>query len=259
MPPASGRRPMCPAHRVAYRRWHRGGRGNGQRPAFPAVIPEANLMAEPRNGVNLPSSVGLGRRIMVARTERGMSRETVAALCGRSEEWLRQIERGKRGTGLHMLAKLAEVLRVKNLADLIGEHAPTAVFVRPEHQALGDVRSAVVTFGPTDTQAGPGLTDVRERVKAAWLRRSLSHRDRTDLAAVLPGLIGDAQAVSRDAATPSQQRDANTLLAEVYHLGQLYLCYQDASELLWVVVDRAMSAALASEDPAAIGRAAWFS
>ncbi|HET6214265.1 MAG TPA: hypothetical protein VFE14_15480 [Micromonosporaceae bacterium] len=47
------------------------------------------------------------------------------------------------------------------------------------------------------------------------------------------------------------------MLAEAFHLGQLYACYQDASELLWVIVDRGTVAALESEDPVAIGRAAW--
>jgi DNA-binding transcriptional regulator YiaG len=60
----------------------------------------ADHMTEPRSAVGVPSSAGLGDRIRAARTARGMSRENVAALCGRSEQWLRQLERGKRGTGL---------------------------------------------------------------------------------------------------------------------------------------------------------------
>jgi hypothetical protein len=83
--------------------------------------------------------------------------------------------------------------------------------------------------------------------------------DRSDLAAVLPSLVVDAQRAARAASTPATREAAHRLLAEVYHLGQLYLCYQNAPELLWVVVDRAMSAAEASEDLATIGRAAWFS
>jgi hypothetical protein len=72
---------------------------------------------------------------------------------------------------------------------------------------------------------------------------------------MLPPLLVDAQKVARAVDAPAGHR----LAAEVYHLGQLYLCYQDVPELLWVVVDRAMSAALESEDAAAVGRAAWFS
>ena len=73
---------------------------------------------------------------------------------------------------------------------------------------------------------------------------------------MLPPLMVDAQRLVRTAGTPARREASHRLLADVYHLGQLYLCYQDAPELLWVVVDRAMSAALASGDAATIGRAA---
>lgn len=212
-----------------------------------------------RDNVGVPPGDGLGARVRAARTARGLSREAVAALCGRSEEWLRLIERGKRGTSLRMLAKLADVLRVRDLGELLGEHAPAAVYVRPEHPALGEIRRAVVAFGPVAEDMAPSPADLRARVRYAWRRRSASHRDRTDLAAVLPGLMVDAQRAARAGRSPAERRTAHRVLAEVYHLGQLYLCYQDAAELLWVVVDRAMAAAVESDSPAAVGRAAWFS
>ena len=46
----------------------------------------------PGDEVRLPAGRTLGARIKTARTQRGMTREATAALCGRSEEWLRQIE-----------------------------------------------------------------------------------------------------------------------------------------------------------------------
>jgi len=216
-------------------------------------------MAANSDSVGVPANGGLGGRIRSARMARGLSRAAVAALCGRSEEWLRQIERGKRGTSLHMLAKLADVLQVKDLVELLGDHAPTSAFVRPEHPALREYRKALAAFGPGDPESAPSAAALRSRIQHAWDRRSVSNRDRTDLAAMLPALTVDAQLTARAASTPADRRIAHRLLADVYHLGQLYLCYQDASELLWVVVDRAMNAALESESPAAIGRAAWFS
>src|SRR2546429_9524216 len=86
--------------------------------------------------VRIPAGAGLGARIKTIRTARGMTREAVAALCGRSEEWLRQIERGKRGTGLKMVARLAEVLKVGDLTELLGDDAPTAGYARPGHPPL---------------------------------------------------------------------------------------------------------------------------
>src|SRR2546430_1808343 len=206
--------------------------------------------------VRIPAGAGLGARIKTIRTARGMTREAVAALCGRSEEWLRQIERGRRGTSLHMVARLAEVLKVGDLTELLGDDAPTAVYVRPEHPALTKVRRALAGIGGAPP---PGLDELRSRVQQAWRIRSGSSPDRTDLAAVLPDLLVETQRRSGLPGPPPARRAAYRLLAEAYHLGQLYLCYQDAPELLWVVADRAMAAAQLSEDPAAIARAAWFS
>jgi transcriptional regulator with XRE-family HTH domain len=212
------------------------------------------------SGVGIPADRRFGDRVQIARTRRGLSREATAALCGRSEEWLRQIERGRRGTSLKMVSRLAEVLHVQDLTELLGDEAPTAVYARPEHPALGRVRRALSSYGAAaDDAVAPALDEVRQRVRQAWRLRAVSGRDRTDLAAVLPDLLVDAQRATRTAAPGADRRSALAVLADVYHLGQLYLCYQDAPELLWVVVDRAMSAAQESEDPAAIGRAAWFS
>src|SRR5438046_7595290 len=115
----------------------------------------------PGDEVRLPAGRTLGARIKTARTQRGMTREATAALCGRSEEWLRQIERGRRGTSLHMVARLAEVLKVGDLTELLGDDAPTAVYVRPEHHALTKVRRALAGIGGAPP---PGLDELRSRV-----------------------------------------------------------------------------------------------
>jgi hypothetical protein len=158
-----------------------------------------------------------------------------------------------------MVIRLAEVLKVSDLADLLGEDMPTALYARPEHPSLNEIRRALTSYGALGDDPTPSLDDVRQRVRHAWQLRAVSGRDRTDLVAVLPGLLIDAQRTVRASSTPARTRAGYRLLAEVYHLGQLYLCYQDAPELLWVVVDRAMSAAQASENTAAVARATWFS
>src|SRR6266511_532961 len=87
---------------------------------------------------------GLGERVKAARRRRGLSRRAAAELCGRSEEWLRKVEWGQRGTSLRMVARLAEVLRVP-LAELLGEGVSPSVWARPEHAGLGRVRAAMVS------------------------------------------------------------------------------------------------------------------
>ncbi|MGF1652563.1 MAG: helix-turn-helix domain-containing protein [Actinomycetales bacterium] len=199
----------------------------------------------------------LGARVAAARRRRGLSRQAAAELCGRSEEWLRKIERGQRGTSLRMVARLADVLKVADLSELLGDIVPTTLYARPEHGALAQVRAALaaVPSGGTDDPARK-VTALRADVASAWRLRSVSGRDRSDLAAVLPRLLLAAPAAVRGGDDP---REAHRLAAEVYHLGQLYLCYQDAPELLWVVVDRGMREALDADDPLAAARAAWFS
>lgn len=213
------------------------------------------------DGTRVGGDRGLGTRVAAARKRRGLSRLAVAELCGRSEEWLRKIERGQRGTSLRMIARLADVLRVADLAELIGEQAPTSLYVRPEHPALGQVRVALAMYGPPAADGDPAavLGGLRADLAAAWRLRSVSGRDRSDLAAVLPRLLAGGPRAVRSAPAGRRRREARRMLAEVYHLAQLYLCYQDASELLWVATDRGMGAALDADDPLAAARAAWFS
>ena len=63
---------------------------------------------------------GTGQRIARARRRRGLSQAVLAGLVGRSESWLSQVERGKRGIDSHsVLLRLAEVLRV-DIEELTG-------------------------------------------------------------------------------------------------------------------------------------------
>ena len=61
-----------------------------------------------------------GQRIARARRRRGLSQAVLPGLAGRSESWLSQVERGKRGIDSHsVLVRLAEVLRV-DIEELTG-------------------------------------------------------------------------------------------------------------------------------------------
>ena len=55
-----------------------------------------------------------GAGIARARRRRGLSQSVLAGLVGRSESWLSQVERGKRGVDSYVvLTRMAEVLRVE--------------------------------------------------------------------------------------------------------------------------------------------------
>ncbi|MFI0919908.1 helix-turn-helix domain-containing protein [Streptomyces smyrnaeus] len=205
--------------------------------------------------------VAFGQRVRVLRVRRGMSREVLAGLLGRSTSWVKQIEGGRlQMPKLPMVLRIAEVLRVGDLAELTGEGTvPTALFTGPGHRRLPEVRAAIDAFPfSARSREAPGVAYLREGLARAWAARHAAPHHRDVLGALLPGLIEDAQLAVLQADTAPQRRAAQSVLAETYALSQFFLAYQPDSALLWRAVERGMVAAQESEDPHAIGVAAWL-
>ncbi|MGK5679785.1 hypothetical protein [Actinoplanes sp. URMC 104] len=78
------------------------------------------------------------------------------------------------------------------------------------------------------------------------------------IGALLPDLIRDGQTAVRQADTAPGRRAAQSVLAEIYSLAQFFVAYQPDAALLWRVSERGLMAAQESEDPRAIGVAAWL-
>jgi len=78
---------------------------------------------------------------------------------------------------------------------------------------------------------------------------------RTAVAPLLPDLLHEARRAARGA---DDQRRALTLLAQVYHLAHVYLAYQSARDLVYLVADRGLMAAYEADDPAAVAAATWY-
>jgi transcriptional regulator with XRE-family HTH domain len=195
-----------------------------------------------------------GRRVRILRERAGKSRAVLGGLVGRSEEWVKSIETGKILTPrLPMLLHLAEVLGVKDLAELTGSQSlPVASVTKAGHPGTDQVAEALArTVRPTSAAR------VTERLSGAWSIWHGSSTERTAIAAVLPQLIIDARAVAR-ALDGVDRRRALAELAQVYHLTQLFLAHQPAVELVWLAADRAMTAAQDADDPNAIAVAAWY-
>src|SRR6516165_3297245 len=93
-----------------------------------------------------------GQRIARARRRRGLSQAVLAGLVGRSESWLSQVERGKRGVDSHsVLVRLAEVLRV-DIAELTGS-ADRDEAGRRAHPVASLIEQAMMGYrapGPVD-------------------------------------------------------------------------------------------------------------
>jgi transcriptional regulator with XRE-family HTH domain len=114
-----------------------------------------------------------GQRIARARRRRGLSQAVLAGLVGRSESWLSQVERGRRGIDSHSaLTRLAEILRV-DVAEIAGpepgttdpEHAhPAAPLIEQAMLGCGAPGQA----GPGQSERGAQMSHLRTRVRAAY-------------------------------------------------------------------------------------------
>ncbi|MFE9906397.1 helix-turn-helix domain-containing protein [Streptomyces achromogenes] len=201
-----------------------------------------------------------GQRVQILRERRGMSRSQLADFLDISPHTLKKIENGQQqAPGLDMVMRIAEALRVRDLADLTGR-ADTHVdlFIGPGHPRLAAVRAAIDTFPLASGVEPPPVAHLEARLRAAWKARHQAPNHREVIGKLLPDLIRDSQALVRHADSAIDRRAAQALLAQTYSLSQFFIAYQPDSSLLWRVAERGMIAAQESEDPHTIGVAAWL-
>ncbi|WP_258308647.1 helix-turn-helix transcriptional regulator [Streptomyces sp. NWU339] len=204
--------------------------------------------------------LAFGQRMQIYRQRRGMSRPVLAGLLDKSPSWVKQVESGQiQPPKLPMILRIAELLRVRDLADLTGDQSlHVELFIGPGHPRLAAVKAAVDAFPfPVDREA-PTTLHLRHRLDRAWTARHEAPNHREVVGELLPGLIRDAQLAVRQADSAVDRRAAQAILSEVYSLSQFFVAYQPDAALLWRVAERGMVAAQESEDPHVIGVAAWL-
>lgn len=201
-----------------------------------------------------------GQRLQILRTRRGLTREQLGGLAGRSGSWVKGVETGRLKTPkLEVILRLAEILRVRDLSDLTGNQSVHVdLFTGPGHPRLPEVKAAVDAFPLAARREAPSTAHLRARLSRAWSARHSAPNHRDVVGTLLPDLIRDAQAAVRQAETGEDRRAAHAILAEVYSLAQFFVAYQPDAALLWRVAERGLIAAQESEDPHAIGVAAWL-
>ena len=201
-----------------------------------------------------------GQRLQILRTRRGLTRDQLGGLAGRSGSWVKGVETGRLKTPkLEVVLRLAEILRVRDLSDLTGDQSVHIdLFTGPGHPRLPEVKAAVDAFPLGARREAPPAAHLRARLARAWSARHSAPNHRDVIGALLPDLIRDAQAAVRQAETGADRRAAHAVLAEVYSLSQFFVAYQPDAALLWRVAERGLIAAQESEDPHAIGVAAWL-
>lgn len=201
----------------------------------------------------------VGRRIQWYREQRGMSRPVLAGLVGSNARWLKAVESGQILTPrLPMLLRIAQALELDDLADLTGngDAVPVRVFAGQRHAALSAVQAALTDYQVTPTGRTPNVDHLALRLAQAWQVRHASPDHRTQLGALLPDLIRDAQRAVRSV-TGEDRRAARRVLAGVYQLADFYVAYQPAPELVWMVADRALTEGREADDPYAVAGGAW--
>ncbi|MFJ6657792.1 multiprotein-bridging factor 1 family protein [Streptomyces sp. NPDC091377] len=211
--------------------------------------------------MDLSADLSTGERIKVLRESRGLSRAVLAQLCNRGPDWLKKIESGERDLTNHgLLLRLAAALQIHDLSVITGHDdgpAATVPLGRLNHPGMPGIWSAVMqrTMVPRSASAfDPSI--IQGRVDQSWNLWHTSQHNRTEVSALLPDLIRDAEAAVR-ALDGAGRRAALVALSDVYRLTGQATAYVAPAELAWVVADRALSAAQDADQPAAIAAAAW--
>jgi transcriptional regulator with XRE-family HTH domain len=204
--------------------------------------------------------MAFGQRMQILRERRGISRPVLAGLLGVSPSWVKKVESGEQHMPkLSTVLRIAEVLRVRDLADLTGDQSlHVDLFTGPGHPRLAAVKAAVDTFPLITEREAPPAAHLRHRLARAWAARHTAPNHRDVVGSLLPDLIRDAQATALQADTAADRRAAQAVLSEVYSLAQFFVAYQPDAALLWRVSERGMVAARDSADPHTIGVAAWL-
>ena len=200
-----------------------------------------------------------GQRIARARRRRGLSQAVLAGLVGRSESWLSQVERGKRGVDSHsVLVRLSEVLRV-DIEEFTGSGGQDEIGRRayPAASLIEQAMMGYGTSGPVDGGDEPGrdegLDFLRAQARSAYQAYQATRYEAAGR--ILPGLIRGVETATRSTDTASPA--ACAVRARVYDTVAALLSRVGEPFLAWAAADRAMFAAEQSGDPLLAAANAW--
>ncbi len=195
----------------------------------------------------------VGQRIARARRRRGLSQTVLAGLVGRSESWLSQVERGKRGVDSHsVLTRLAEVLRV-DIEELTGSGDGDETN-RRAYPAASLIEQAIMGYGtPSRGEHEADLHYLRAKARSAYRSYQETRYDVTS--SILPGLIRGVEMADRAAGSASSA--ASQVRVLVYDTAAALLSRVGEPFLAWAAADRARSAAEYCGDPLLAAACAW--
>ncbi|MGW0178551.1 helix-turn-helix domain-containing protein [Nocardia sp. NPDC003345] len=201
----------------------------------------------------------IGERIQNIRTRTGRTRAVVAGLVGRSDDWLRDVEKGRlqRPPALDMLLRIGQALGVRDLTEITGDHELlVGVSRRAGHPVVPAIREAIEGVDLTPSPSPVDTAELAARVERAWRLWHTSVTPRADAGAMLPELIRDGRRALRTLDGPDR-RTAAAALSGAYALSEQVLAWVADAPLLWLAADRCMSAAEIADDPITLASASW--
>lgn len=235
--PADTRAQCCVPDELV--RWHSGGCRGG-------------LATEKCDTCRVPSA-GMGERIAVYRRRRGLSQ---AALVGRSESWLSQVERGIRSVDrLSVLLDMARILHV-DVESLIGRPWQVAPNGGAVAQGLDAVRQVMTRYDHllgVDASTMPALPELNAQI--ATLHQDYQAAGYEVVIRQLPELITLIDAIPR-MAVAQERRESLCAYVSAYVGAAKLLTKLGVIDLAVVAADRAATIAVEADSLSARGMAA---
>ncbi len=201
----------------------------------------------------MSDSYQVGERIAYHRRRLGLSQVEFAALIGRSESWVSQIERGVRAIDrMSVLQRVADVLSV-SVAELQGDDETPAAEERPE--AFDTIRLALtghpavgLIVGDSRPAASAQMLDkLRRQHAGVW---DLVHASKyTELAPTLAALIPGLEIITRQAKGEQVRAAALDLLGDTYQATAALMAKLEETDAAWIAADRAASCAEKAGEP----------
>ncbi|WP_327147800.1 helix-turn-helix transcriptional regulator [Nocardia sp. NBC_01329] len=201
----------------------------------------------------------IGERIQNIRTRTGRTRAVVAGLVGRSEDWLRDVEKGRlqHPPALDMLLRIGQALGIRDLTEITGDHELlVGISRRAGHPVVPAIREAIEGVDLTPAPSPVDTAELAARVDRAWRMWHTSATPRADAGAMLPELIRDGRRALRTL-DGQERRAAAAALSGAYALSEQVLAWVADAPLLWLAADRCMSAAEVADDPVTLASASW--
>ncbi|WP_326615159.1 helix-turn-helix domain-containing protein (plasmid) [Streptomyces scopuliridis] len=208
--------------------------------------------------MNLPT-LRVGERVRHHRERLRRTQAVVAGLCGITEDYLSQIERGLKTPSHDVLTKLAHELQVP-VATLLGDSEPAPARRHGPATAGPDVIHALL-HRPATPPTRPLLEQgLRDRVERLWETWQTSPTRFTDAETVLPALIRDVETTLRTRPHDinlSERRETLRAAADLYGMLRSYCRRSGRPDLSLMCADRSLRAAEDADDPLRIAAAHW--